>query len=261
MRISELSATSGVPIPTIKYYLREGLLPTGAQTSATRAEYGESHLRRLRLIRALLEVGRLPIASIRKVLTAVDDESLSMHHVLGTAHYAIAPPVEPPAAGEEWRRARAGADALIDDLGWRIDPEAPTRDELAHAILALDRLGMPATGEALRPYAETAARLVAEHEIGTIPVGGPREAAVEALVLGTVLHGRVLDVMRRLAQESASAHIFGISYGADGPRDGDGPRRLPGGDDSRDENGPRGEGGPRARNGPHGEDGPRTRNG
>ena len=216
MRISQLSAASGVPIPTIKYYLREGLLPSGAQTSATRAEYGEAHVRRLRLIRALLEVGRLPIASIRQVLAAVDDESLSMHRVLGTAHYAIAPTVAPHADDEGWRRARAEADRLIADLGWRIEPSAPTRDELAQAVHTLARLGMPATGEALRPYAEAAAALV-EHEIDTIPLDGPRETAVEALVIGTVVHGRVLDVLRRLAHESASAHIFKVGQ-AEGDR-------------------------------------------
>ncbi|SFJ77597.1 MerR HTH family regulatory protein [Streptosporangium canum] len=210
MRISQLSAASGVPIPTIKYYLREGLLPPGEQTSATRAEYGAGHIRRLRLVRALLEVGRLPIASIRKVIAAVDDENLGMHEVLGTAHYALAPAVEAHDDDEEWRRARAEADRLITDLGWRIDPGAPTRDELAQAILTLDRLGMPATGEALRPYAAAALDLVVEHEIGTIPLDGPREAAVEALVVGTVVHGRVLDVLRRLAQESVSARFFGV---------------------------------------------------
>ena len=31
MRIAELSNRSGVPVPTIKYYLREGLLPFGRQ--------------------------------------------------------------------------------------------------------------------------------------------------------------------------------------------------------------------------------------
>ncbi|GAA4231044.1 DNA-binding transcriptional MerR regulator [Streptosporangium album] len=212
MRISQLSAASGVPIPTIKYYMREGLLPAGEQTSATRAEYGESHVRRLRLIRALLEVGRLPIASIRQVIAAVDDESLSMHEVLGTAHYALAPAVESPTGDEDWRRARAEADDLITGLGWRIHPDAPTRDELAQVILTLDRLGMPATGESLRPYARTAVDLV-EHEIGTIPPRGPREAAVEALVVGTVVHGRALDVLRRLAHESASARFFDVSEG------------------------------------------------
>lgn len=210
MRISQLSAASGVPIPTIKYYLREGLLPPGEQTSATRAEYGARHVRRLRLVRALLEVGRLPIVSIRKVIAAVDDENLGMHEVLGTAHYALAPAVEAHDDDEEWRRARAEADRLITDLGWRIDPGAPTRDELAQAILTLDRLGMPATGEALRPYAAAALDLVVEHEIGAIPLDGPREAAVEALVVGTVVHGRVLDVLRRLAQESVSARFFGV---------------------------------------------------
>ncbi|MFI6513129.1 MerR family transcriptional regulator [Streptosporangium sp. NPDC050855] len=208
MRISELSAASGVAIPTIKYYLREGLLPAGEQTSATRARYGEDHLRRLRLIRALLEVGRLPIASIRRVIEAVDDRTLSLHHVLGTAQYAIAPPVEPDASGQDWTEARARADALIEELGWRIDPAAPTRQELAQVILTLVRLGMPADGEALLPYASTALNLVTEHEMRAIPVDGPREAAVEALVLGTVLHGRVLDIMRRLAHESVSARVF-----------------------------------------------------
>ncbi|GIH98780.1 MerR family transcriptional regulator [Planobispora takensis] len=213
MRISQLSAASGVPIPTIKYYLREGLLPAGEQTAATRAEYGERHLRRLRLIRALLEVGRLPIAAIRKVLSAVDDPELSMHQVLGTAHYAIAPTAEPHPGDDRWSEARDRADRMIAGLGWRVDPDAPTRDELAQAMLTLGELGMPATGEALLPYAEAAMRLVSEHEIGTIRASGTREEAVQALVVGTVVHGRVLDVMRRLAQESASAGIFGDGTG------------------------------------------------
>ncbi|WP_346281659.1 MerR family DNA-binding transcriptional regulator, partial [Pseudonocardia sp.] len=33
MRMAELSARTGVPIPTIKFYLREGLLPPGERTS------------------------------------------------------------------------------------------------------------------------------------------------------------------------------------------------------------------------------------
>ncbi|MFF5110646.1 MerR family transcriptional regulator [Streptosporangium sp. NPDC000509] len=209
MRISELSAASGVSIPTIKYYLREGLLPAGEQTSATSARYGEGHVRRLRLIRALLEVGRLPIASIGKVVAAVDDESLDLHHVLGVTQYALAPEAEPDTPDEEWTRARAEADAMITNLGWQIKPEAPTRDELAQAVLTLGRLGMPADGEALRPYADAALRLVTEHEIDTVPFDGPREEAVEALVLGTVVYGRVLDIMRRLAHESVSARLLG----------------------------------------------------
>jgi len=42
MRISQLSAESGVPIPTIKYYLREGLLPGGEATSPPGRRTGPS---------------------------------------------------------------------------------------------------------------------------------------------------------------------------------------------------------------------------
>jgi DNA-binding transcriptional MerR regulator len=49
MRLSDLSAASGVPVATVKYYLREGLLPPGRLTAATSAQYDDSHLQRLRL--------------------------------------------------------------------------------------------------------------------------------------------------------------------------------------------------------------------
>ncbi|MFD1937386.1 MerR family transcriptional regulator [Nonomuraea mangrovi] len=207
MRMSQLSAESGVAIATIKYYLREGLLHQGEQVAATRAEYDESHLRRLRLIRALLEVGRLPITSIKKVIEAVDDETLPVHYMLGTAHYAISPVVE-AGEGEEWAAAREQADRMIDDLGWQVSRNAPGRDELAQTLVKLRQLGLETD---LTPYAQAAHQLVTEVELDTIPLDGPRDAAVEALVLGTVLYGRAFDALRRLAQESESARRLKVS--------------------------------------------------
>lgn len=202
--MSELSARSGVAIPTIKYYLREGLLHPGEQVAATRAEYDDSHLRRLRLIRAMVEVGRLPIAAVKKVVTAIEDESLPFHQLLGTAHYALSPQVEPEPT-PEWEAAKAEVDALIADLGWQVAPGAPARNDLTQTVARMRRLGM---GDAIRTYAETAERLVREVELDSIPVGGDRDTAVEALVLGTVLYGRALEALRRLAQESESARRF-----------------------------------------------------
>ncbi|MEU8248657.1 MerR family transcriptional regulator [Nonomuraea sp. NPDC048916] len=201
MRISELSTRSGVAIPTIKYYLREGLLHPGEQVAATRAEYDESHLRRLRLIRALLEVGRLPVAAIKKVIEAVEDESLPVHYLLGTAQYALGPVVEPE-PGPEWQTARAQVDRLIEERGWNIAAEAPARNELAQTLVRLRQLGLSTD---LTPYAAAAQKLVSEVEMDTIPLDGPRETAVEAMVLGTVLFGRAFDTLRRLAHESESA--------------------------------------------------------
>ena len=85
MRIAELSRRSGVPVPTVKYYLREGLLPAGELSSPNQARYDERHLRRLRLVRALLDVGRLPIAAIRELLADLEGPDPDLHHALGRA--------------------------------------------------------------------------------------------------------------------------------------------------------------------------------
>ncbi|MGW9433903.1 MerR family transcriptional regulator, partial [Streptomyces decoyicus] len=85
MRMGELSRTTGVPVPTIKYYVREGLRPPGELTSPNQATYGEAHERRLRLIRALLDVGGMKVAEIADVLTAIDDPARPVHKVLGAA--------------------------------------------------------------------------------------------------------------------------------------------------------------------------------
>ena len=47
MRVGELSEAVDLPIPTIKYYLREGLLPAGEVLWSTRSTYDETHVARL----------------------------------------------------------------------------------------------------------------------------------------------------------------------------------------------------------------------
>jgi len=73
MRISALAAEAGLPLATVKFYLREGLLHPGIATSATQASYDESHVRRLRLIRALTGSVGLSVQQTRLILELVDD--------------------------------------------------------------------------------------------------------------------------------------------------------------------------------------------
>lgn len=209
MLISELSRRSGVPIATIKYYLRERLLPAGEATAATRAEYGERHLARLRLIRALAEVGSLPLASIRRILSAVDNEDLGVHELLGTAHYALGPAIEVP-DDDEWRAARTQIGELLAEMGWRVTPYAPALDMLTQALVTLRRLGLTATAVDLWPYAE-AAQALARDEIERIDPSASRGAMVERTVAATVLYEPVLIALRRLAQEHESARKFGAT--------------------------------------------------
>lgn len=207
MKISELSDRSGMPVQTIKYYIREGLLPKGATTAATRAEYDDRHLERLRLVRALRDVGDLPIAAVKKIVSVVDDDDVGLHELLGTAQYALGPHPEARPADPDWRSARSDVDAVIAELGWRILPDAPTRDLLAQTFVALREVGVPILLTELRPYIE-AAEKIAAHEVGRIPEEGPRSRAVQTTVATNVLYEQVLIALRRMAQENASARRF-----------------------------------------------------
>src|SRR5687768_10707760 len=93
MKISELSRRSGVPLPTIKFYIRAGLLAAGERTAKTQAVYSEEHLERLSLIRALKDDAGLSLGTITNMLRASDASSTDFVEV---AIDAIERPVGPP---------------------------------------------------------------------------------------------------------------------------------------------------------------------
>jgi DNA-binding transcriptional MerR regulator len=68
LRMKELSEASGVPAPTIKHYLREGLLPEPVKTSRNMAYYPPEFVERIRLIKQLQEERFMPLRAIKSVL-------------------------------------------------------------------------------------------------------------------------------------------------------------------------------------------------
>lgn len=200
MRISELSAQTGVTVPTIKYYLREGLLPEGERTSPTQAAYGEKHVERLRVIRALLDAG-VSIAETRRVLGALDDPPANPHELLGTAHAAITPPVEESVDLAE-------AEALVEGLGWKPGMcDEAVLHAVARALDGLERAGFVVPKAVMREYLRSARR-IADAEIAGVP-GESAEAAVRYVVLGSVLVEPLLLALRRVAQQVSSGERFG----------------------------------------------------
>lgn len=68
MKIGELVKLSGVPKQTIHFYLRDGLLRKPRKSNINTAEYNESHLEQLRLIKDLRDNYFLPIPEIKLIL-------------------------------------------------------------------------------------------------------------------------------------------------------------------------------------------------
>ncbi|GAA2258143.1 MerR family transcriptional regulator [Kitasatospora cystarginea] len=209
MRIGELSSRTGVPVPTIKYYLREGLLPSGERTSPNQAQYGDGHVRRLKLVRAMLEVGKLSIAATREVLNAIDAPGGTLHGTLGAAQSAVT--AEPSAGGDE-DGARQEADRLVAVLaerrGWRVKPGGAARQALIQVVAAYQRLGQEDLLGILDEYAVAAERLAAA-EIAVIAGRSELDGQVEGVVIGLVLGDALMAAMRRLAQEDVSRRAVG----------------------------------------------------
>jgi DNA-binding transcriptional MerR regulator len=206
MRISELSRASGVSIPTIKFYLRENLLPQGTPTARTQADYSEGHLRRLRLIQTLTGIGGLRLRDVRGVLQAIDDQELGTHELLGTVHHTLGPHPDGKPAPDEVQ-AMSEIDRFLAELGWRVSQEAPARRTLARALTTLRRMGRDADAGVFEPYARVADEL-ADREVATVSPTGSRTEAVEGAVVGTVVFEAALVALRRLAQEHHSALRF-----------------------------------------------------
>ncbi len=203
MRISELSERSGIAVATIKYYLREGLLPPGERTSPNQASYGEDHLRRLRLVRALIEVGGIPVATVAEVLAAIDSPETPLFHVLGITQDSVSPTV-PAARDDEWDRAREAVCAEMDRRGWSTHPSLEAIDNLASVLVRFSQLGYRDWATSAMPDYFDGARKVAENDVTAALSAGDRDDIVDAVVVLTVLGDTALAIIRRIAQAQVS---------------------------------------------------------
>jgi DNA-binding transcriptional MerR regulator len=68
MKMKELERETGIGRETIRFYIREGLLPEPERPKRNVALYGEVHVARLKLIRRLQAERHLPLALIRTIV-------------------------------------------------------------------------------------------------------------------------------------------------------------------------------------------------
>ena len=192
VKISQLARLSGVPTPTIKHYIREGLLPEPARrTSRNMAYYDPRLADRVRQIKALQQSHFLPLKLIGEMLEPApsakvrEDLDPETRRRLG----ALAPAIE---AGQQdsrsWRdssgptRSRTRADVLAH---CRIsDAELDQLAELGLATAKPDESGEPAYADADLEMIEVIDR-TREKDLGELfpmEILEPYVAAVRGLV-------------------------------------------------------------------------------
>ena len=198
MKIAELSRRAGVPIPTIKFYIREGMLPRGERTGRTQATYTETHLERLALIGALQQAG-LTLPVIAQALRAMDTTTGDSPEFMAIAVGAL--PVrdgmDDPAL---LARAEALLRAAVDRRRWDIAPGSPVWEAAVRACAGILAVWPEALSEhGVERYAAVAEDLAAfELSEGWNPAAS-RAEALKYVVLGTVLFEPLILALRRLA--------------------------------------------------------------
>jgi DNA-binding transcriptional MerR regulator len=205
MLMSELAARAEVPVATVKYYLREGLLPPGRVTGPRRAEYDEAHLRRLHLLWMLREVGCVPVAALRDIIAAVESER-DIHDRLCRIADALTPALDV----DRDRASNDLVDLTLAEVGWTaLRPDAAARVRLAALIRLLNSSEWPlAIDTATLTYYARLAEELGRAEVGLIDSTKEGADTLEDMVTGEAVFGEIFALLRRMAHEHL--HAIGV---------------------------------------------------
>jgi len=198
LKISELAEAAGVPVATVRHYLREGLLPEGRKTSRNMAYYPPELVDRIRLIKLLQEERFMPLRVIRELLEREDGDLDRVTTQLEAADrgfdVALARERERTPAAEVSERLSVPLEALerlaqIGILSPVADGYSPSDVRIVEAISRFraggydERIGFTVHDaarflEPLRELAEREVELLAEKVVGRNP--GRAEELIEA---------------------------------------------------------------------------------
>jgi len=174
LKISELAEAAGVPVATVRHYLREGLLPEGRKTSRNMAYYPPELVERIRLIKQLQEERFMPLRVIGELLDSEDGDTERVRARLEAAD--------------------RGFDAALARERERV-PAAEVSGRLAVPLEALERLGgLGIVSPAAEGYTPSDVRIV--EAIARFRAGGYDER------IGFTVHdaARFLEPLRALAR-------------------------------------------------------------
>jgi DNA-binding transcriptional MerR regulator len=153
-KIGELSARSGVPVQTIRFYVTQGLLPGPLKTQRNMGWYSQLHLDRLALVQQLQSDRFLPLKTIRLLVEGneklvLDDDESAVTHLRERLARASSGKAEVDAVSLRADRnslvlsapERSTLRRLVD--GASSDPDRPPDPELARQwVRVRDGLGL-----------------------------------------------------------------------------------------------------------------------
>ncbi len=200
MKISELAAASGETIPTLKFYIRKGLLPPGRTVGTNRAEYDEHHQSRLDLIRILKDELGMSLERIGEVIRSESEGGQALLRSGLDAAREARHGTKDNSVDPHFARAYSELLALKERLNWASIDDDPTISDAAESLATVLRvLPNDDPKEYLDGYAQLM-KEVADQEIPDDfdPAGKPWEAFKYA-ILGTYLYEPLILSMRRMA--------------------------------------------------------------
>lgn len=154
----------------------------------------------------MTEIGKLPLARVRATLAAVDDDTVTLHDTFGAVMHGLDDLPADHDNDPDLIAAQGEITAWMNARRWHVDPAAPAHHRLAELITTLRRFGFPVTltdFDAAADHLESAAK----REVAYARVHDDRAAAVETMIVGTVVIERALLQIRRLSLEAASHDI------------------------------------------------------
>lgn len=211
MKISEACERAGVTSTTLKYYIQEKLVPEGERVGVNKTEYGEIHVQRAKLARALIEIGRLSVATSRQVLAALDAHEDSLAHVFEVAQRALTADGNPGAAPSAESRQRV--DELIGAQSWSATAGNPGHELAAAALDGFAASTCTPSADYLATYADAAAA-VARADLAALREQEAPAAIAELMVVGTVMGDRLFAGLRRLAHQHETTLAFPVEEDA-----------------------------------------------
>lgn len=204
MKLNELSSRTGASTATLKSWIREGVLPAGLLKNQTTAIYGEHHVERAALIRALREQFNPPLPEIAQLTSIIDTPDSSREDIMEACQLIATGigSISPTASSEGSTPGQLLVDNMLAAARW------PQVDSVARsaAIIAVDQAlenNVALNGAAMLGYAR-ALEDIANHDVVVVKPDGTRDAMALNILIGASTQARLVAALNQLAHTSAA---------------------------------------------------------